>query len=132
MTTMACMLATVLVLSNVAQLGSAIVCVGSDGHIDIESSVCTCCAPTASHDGWARTGPAPANPSCSDCVDVPLRVPPLKPKAPQLSTADIDAEGRMPASTCNGRSRFDFVVHAKHMDQHPQSLLSISTVVLLT
>ena len=126
------MLAAVLVLSNVVQLGSAIVCVGSDGRVDIEPSVCICCAEAVSHDGRARTGPAPASSSCSDCVYVPLRVPPLKPKAPQLSTADINAEDRMLDSTSDGRAKFDFAVHVNYMDQQWRSLLSLSTVVLLT
>jgi hypothetical protein len=129
---MACLVAAVLVLSNVAQLGSAVVCVGSDGHVEVEPSVCACCAVTASHDERVPAGLAPASSSCRNCVDVPLRVPPLKPKAPQLSAADINAESRTLASTCNGRSSFDFVVHVNHMDQHWQSLFPLSTVVLLT
>jgi hypothetical protein len=65
-------------------------------------------------------------------VAVPLRVPPLKPKAPELSAAEFNAEGRTLASTCGGRSRFDFVVPVNHMDLHWQSLSFLSTVVLLT
>jgi len=129
---MACLVAAVLVLSNVAQLGSAVVCVGSDGHVAVEPSVCACCAVTASHDERVPAGLAPASSSCSNCVDVPLRVSLLKPKAPQLSTADFNAEGRTLASACDGRSRFDFVVHVNHTDQHWQSLSSLSTIVLLT
>ena len=132
MTATVCMLAAVLVLNSGAQLGGAVVCVGSDGHVDVETSVRTCCAVSVSHDMRVYAERTPASCVCKDCVDVPLRVPPLKPKTPQLSTADINAEGRALASTCDGSSRFDFVVHVNHMDQHWQTLFSLSTVVLLT
>jgi hypothetical protein len=126
------MLAAALVLSNAPQIGTGLVCMGSDGHVDVGPSVCTCCAAPASHDERVHAEGAPASSSCRDCVDVPLRVPPLNSKAPQLSFADINAEGRTLTSTCDGRSRFDFVVPMNHMDQHWQSLFSLSTVVLLT
>ncbi len=50
MTATVCMLIAVLVLSSGARLGGAVVCVGSDGHVDIEASVCSCCAVSESHD----------------------------------------------------------------------------------
>ncbi|MCP4896753.1 MAG: hypothetical protein GY906_07215 [bacterium] len=132
MTAKVCLLAAVLVLGNVAQLGSAVVCVGADCDVEVEPLDCNCCAVTDSNNENLPAGLAPSSSSCSYCVDVPLSVPPLKPKTPQLSSTDINADGRTFASTCDGRSDFDFVVHANHMDQHWQSLFSLSTVVLLT
>ena len=126
------MLATVLAMSGTAEFGAAVVCVGSDGHVDIESSVCACCTLTVSHDERVHSGLVPASPSCSDCVDVPLRVLPLKSKDTQLSAPLINAEGRPPALNWGGGSRTDLLVLGNQMDQHWQSLSSLSTVVLLT
>ena len=128
MTATVFMLVAVLVLSNAAQIGARVVCMGSDGHVDVEPSGCTCCAVIVSDDERFDDGLAPTSPSCSDCVDVPLRVPPLKSKAPQLLTPDNCAEGRTIAPRCGGV----FLVHGNQVDQHWQSLSSLSTVVLLT
>jgi len=126
------MLAAMLVLSNAAQIGAAVVCKGSDGHRDVESSVCSCCAVTALHDETLHDGSVPAGPSCSDCVDVPLRMPPLNPKASRLSPPDIVGESRVLALSCGMGCRDLLAVPAGVMDQHWQSLSHLSTVVLLT
>ncbi len=131
MTVTACILAVLLCLGGAAQFGAAVVCIGSDGHVDAEPSVCTCCAGTASHDDRVHSGLMPASPTCSDCVNVLLRMPPLRSRDAQLSTPHIGAEERMPAQSC-GSCRIDLVVPAKQMDQHWQSLFPVSTVVLLT
>jgi len=120
------MVAAALVLSNAAQIGAVVVCMGSDCHVDVEPPVCTCCASIVSHDESFDL--APTSPSCSDCcVDVPLSVPPLKSKAPQLLIPDSSVDGRITAPVCSGV----FLIHGKQMDQHWQFLSSLSTVVLL-
>ena len=126
------MLAAVLVLGNSAQLGAAVLCVGSDGHVEVESWLCACCSGTASRDAGTHSGLAPASPSCDDCVDVPLKVPPLEPKAPQLFTAHINAGCCTPASSCSAGSSAGLLVHRNQMDQHWQTLSCLSTVVLVT
>lgn len=132
MTVTACMLAAVLVLSNAAQIGAAVFCVGSDGHVDIESAVCACCTLTVSHDERVRSGLVPASPSCSDCVDVPLRMLSFKPKGTQFSAPLIFAEWCPLALNWGGGSRTALFVLGNQIDQHWQSLSSLSTVVLLT
>ena len=89
MTATVFMLAAVLVLSNASQIGARVVCTGSDGHVDVEPSGCTCCAVIVSDDERFDDGLAPTSPSCTDCVDVPLKVPILKSKAPQLRDSDF-------------------------------------------
>ena len=132
MTATVLVLAAALVLSNAAQIGAGVVCMRFDGHDDVELSVCTCCAVIVSHNERIDCGLTPTSPSCSDCVDVPLRVPTLKSKAPQLSTPDNGAEGRTVAPSCGGVCRIDLLVHGNQMDQHWHSLSSLSTIVLLT
>jgi len=130
MTATVLMLAAMLALSNAAQLGSSVVCVGSDGHIDVETVVCTCCSVPASHGESFHSELAPSIPSCSDCVDVPMSVPSDKSGTPLLSTPQ--AEGRMIALSIAGGCRTGLLFPANQMDQHWQSLSSLSTVVLLT
>jgi len=125
-------LAAALVLSNATQIGAGVVCLVSDGRVDVEPSVCTCCAAIVSHDEGVDHGPAPTSPSCSDCVDIPLRVPTLKSNAPQPSARDMSAEFRTVAPSCGGVCRIDLLVHGNQKDQQWQSLSSLSTVVVLT
>jgi hypothetical protein len=132
MTAMARMAAAVLILSNAAQLGAGVFCVGSDGHVDIESSVCACCTPAVPHDDQVESGLAPASPSCSDCVDVPLRRVPLKAEDTRFFPPLINTEGSPFALIWAGGGRTVPVVLGHPMDQHWQSLSSLSTVILLT
>lgn len=132
MTATVFILAAALALSNATQIGAGVVCLVSDGQVDVEPSVCTCCAVMVSHDEGVDHGLAPTTPSCSDCVDIPLRVPTLKSNAPQPSTRGMSAEFGTVAPNCGGSCRIDLLVHGNQMDQHWQSLSSLSTVVLLT
>jgi len=132
MTATVCLLAATLVLSNAAQIGAGIVCMGSDGHGVVEPSVCTCCSVIVSHDQRMDDGLAPASSSCTGCVDVPLSVPPLNSRAPQLSPPDKKAENRTVVPICGGVCRIGLVVHGYQMGQNWRSLSSLSTVVLLT
>jgi len=126
------MLAAALALGSTGQLGGAAVCVGFDVHVDVDSSLCTCCIVTSSHDGRVHSGLAPAIPSCDGCVDVQLRVSPLRSKEIQLSTSPLNAEGRTFALSCGAGCRNHLLVPADDMDQHWQCLSTLSTVVLLT
>jgi len=132
MTAAICMLGAVVGLGSTAQLGAAVVCVGFDGHDEDESSPCTCCIVYASHDEGVRFTQAPTSPECSDCVGVPLRVPPFKSKELQLFTPRINAEGRTAARVCGGGWISDLSAPVDAVDQHWRSLSQLSTVVLLT
>ena len=58
--------------------GESVVCVGADGHIDVESFFDGCCGPVAHDDHGAGVNLVMDGSSCGDCVDVHLRVVPLK------------------------------------------------------
>lgn len=126
------MLAAALVLSNAAQLGAFVACVGSDGHIDVESSLCTCCTVSGSHDDEGHSGLTSSHPGCSDCVDVPLKVPLFKSKKTDLSTPHNGLENSTHAHLMGGGWSNDRLFLADRMDRLWQSLSLRSTVVLLT
>jgi hypothetical protein len=126
------MLAAALALGSTGQLDGTVACVGFVGQVDVESSSCTCCAVSASHDDSIRTGLAPALPSCDDCVDVQLRVLPLRFKGNQLSAFCINADGRRLALSSGGGCSNHLLAVMGQVDQRWRSLSPLSTVVLLT
>ena len=131
MTVTAYMLVATLVLSNAAQLG-AVACVGPDGHVDFEPSLCTCCVVLDSHNDKGHPGLTSSSPICSDCVDVPLRVPLFKSKKTQLSIPDNGLENSTQGLLMSGGCRNDQLFLTDRMDHHWQSLAPLTTVVLLT
>ena len=123
MTATVCMLAAVLAVGGTAQFGIAVVCVGSDGHIEVESVFDDCCSPAASHDeAGAR--------SCGDCEDVRLKVPHWRTKETQLSSPSIVAEVHTILSHDSGCRNLPF--RADHVEQNSKALSLLATVVLLT
>jgi len=124
--------AALLVLSNAAQLGASVVCVGSDGHIDVRPSFCACCSAPDSHGERVPSELAPAIPSCSDCVEVPVMVTSVESRAPQLSVPQITAEGRIVAQSGARSFGTGLLFPGSRMDQQRQSLSPLSTVVILT
>jgi hypothetical protein len=126
------LLVAMLVLSSGAQLGAAVACVGPDGHVDFEPSLCTCCIVPASHDYEGHSGLTSSSPICSDCVDVPLRVPLFKSKKTQLSIPDNGLENSTQGLLMSGGCRNDQLFLTDRMDHHWQSLAPLTTVVLLT
>lgn len=125
------MLTAVLALSNAVQVSAAVVCIGSDGHVGVETLLEGCCisgAPGAQSDA---AGTGLKSPNCGDCADVQLKVSFLRAKdhslaQPVLCTASVVY--RLAAFGC----RLDSSEQASDTDQHWQSLKPISTVVLQT
>ena len=124
--------AALLVLSNAARLGVSVVCVGSDGHVDVEALICGCCSAPASAAGNVHPDLAAADPSCTGCVDVQMTVPYVETRTPTLSARHINTAGRIVGPGCAGGCRTGPVVSGNPMDQHWRSLAPLSTVVLLT
>jgi hypothetical protein len=131
LTAMALTLAALLVLSSATQVATAVVCIGPDGHIDIESIFQGCCS---SGPAGARSNAAALSATgsdCGDCTDVQLKAAPLRPKQSQLSQPDND-EGSLVISLCSSSGLATPTADAADMDQHWQSLAPLTTVVLLT
>jgi len=124
-------LAAMLVLSSATQVATAVVCIGLDGHIDIESIFQGCCisGTTAAQSDAAELSATGSG--CGDCTDVQLKAPPLRSKETQLSQPDIDA-GCLLCSLCSRSGLTTRTADAADMDQHWQTLAPLTTVVLLT
>jgi hypothetical protein len=131
MPTAALMLAAMLVLSHATQIGAAVACYGSDGHVDVEFSVCTCCIVVTPDDERSSARLISSSPSCDGCVDVLLTVSPRTSKVPQLTALQTIAKTRTLGSGCTGDSRVTLAAPGHRMDQHWHSLAPLSTVVLL-
>ena len=125
-------LAALLVLNTVALNGAAVVCVGADGSVDVESSICTCCSVPDSLDARALSGFAPTDSSCSDCVDVPLNAPLFRSKDTRLSMSRCSEENRTHALVRNGGGDETRLILPCLADLQGHSLALLSTVVLLT
>ena len=66
-------LAVALVFGCIAEAGPAVLCIGDDGHTDVEYSLAGCCIPVT--DAREQKVLQPANsggPECDDCVDLGL------------------------------------------------------------
>jgi hypothetical protein len=125
-------LTALLILGSGAQLGTIVVCAGSDGHLDIELLSCACCALPTSTDGGVRAETTIENAACTGCIDVPMRVPSVGSRAHQLSNLQFHTERHDaapgPAESLSGGPLFA----GSRMDQHGQTLSALSTVIILT
>jgi hypothetical protein len=118
------------ILALTAQIGTGVVCVGTDGHVDVESGLEVCCSPAASDhsaaDGAALYG---AEPDCGPCTDVLIR-------AAQHLTKDVSHIGLTAAPyaslTIEATRNTARTVEAVSSDQRRHSLVPLSSVVLLT
>lgn len=121
-----------LILGSGAQLGMTVVCAGSDGHFDIESLLCACCSPPAAPGDGVRAETTIEDAACTGCVDVPMRVPSVGSRAPQLSSFQLHIQRHdlapRPAESFSGGLLFP----GSRMDQQGQTLAPLSTVILLT
>lgn len=133
MTGTVCLLAAVFAVGSAGLLGAAVVCVGSDGYIDIESSLCTYSTVPTSHDEKVSSGLAPKGPICGgDCVDVELRVTLLNSNDTLLSPPDVNVESRTVVVSSDRNCTDLLAIPANHRLQRSQVLASLSTVVILT
>ena len=123
-------LAVALAFSGIAEAGPAVLCIGDDGHTDVEYSLADCCVLTA--DAREQTVQLSSNsggPRCDDCVDLGLDQNILKagkkllpiPEAALLRLSSSQSETR-------GAETFAAVRRTVH-----ESLTSVlSSTVLLT
>ena len=132
MTTWVRMLAVVFAVGGAAQLGAAVVCVGSDGHIGVESLLDQCCISAATLDDRGGSRLMSATSSCGDCVDVQLSVPLSKSRETRLCSSEIIAEVRSFAPSRDSDCAELFALPSLPIDQRPLSLAPVTTIVLLT
>jgi len=131
MTATALTLVAFLFLSNATQVAGVVICVGLDGHVDIETVFDGCCVLSAQ---GALSDPADVEATdsgCSDCTDVQLKAPPLRSEGIQPFQPDRNAG--CPAYALLSATEIETrTIEGDDIDQHWKTLTSISTVVLLT
>jgi hypothetical protein len=130
LTVTALTLVALVALSSAAQMATVIVCVGPDGHIDIESIFEGCCISGGLGAQGDVAEPSITASDCGDCTDFQLEVPPLKPKKDQLSQPGGDA-GCALCLLCAHAEKTTRLADRTDKDQHWQALATLSTVVLL-
>lgn len=131
MTAMALTLAVFLVLSNASQVAGVVLCVGLDGHVEIETIFDGCCVPGTAGSRGNTDDESVTDSACSDCTDVQLKAPPLRSKGPQSLQPGSDAKC-VACSPCSESGIATCAADVTDMDQHSKALTGISTVVLLT
>jgi hypothetical protein len=122
-------LVVIFTLGGAFQAGAAVLCVGADGHADIEVALEGCCVTStqARDDGSGNAGVS-LDSSCGDCSDIRVDLEPLNKEKHQFSPPERAAVGTLslgrgggePTRARDGRS-----------DHHSRSTSQLSTVVLL-
>jgi len=125
-----CLLVAVLSLSNALPVG-AVVCVGQDGHVGVETFLAGCCVGSPPPAGSGAAGSIVGNSSCGNCADVQLKVSSLRAEDSRLEKPDLGA-GSVERSTSFSSNRPSRSTDAVNTDQQQHSLRPLSTVVLRT
>ena len=127
----ACCLVLAVTVGGAAQLGVAVLCVGVDGHVDVEYTLAGCCTSSATPlNQMVAAAPRPETGSCGACVDLDITSPPLKDDKTQLSAARPVMESSVHPSPLGGYGTHGSIaVHRPH--DHTGHRACLSTVVLL-
>jgi hypothetical protein len=132
MTVATCLLAAVLVLGTASGPATAVVCIGSDGHVDVESIFDPCCTAGTPHDGAGAPDLGSAAGSCGDCVDVELKLLPVESNSTRLLSSETIAETCPPVLGHDAAGGTLPAGPSTRMGQRSRLLDCIGSVVLLT
>lgn len=125
-----CLLVAAVALSNAVPLG-AVVCVGSDGHVGVESFLEGCCVVKATPAQSSTTGSAVRSSTCGNCADVQLKVSPLIAKDSRLERPNPGA-GCVEYLMSFYSDRSNRSADGVNTDQQRHSLQPLSSVILRT
>lgn len=126
--TIAITLAVIITAGGMSLVGSYVLCVGSDGHADLELALGACCIEDDDAHGEADPSARLVD-SCGGCADIGLDASPLTEGRQRLAPprcAEIEMAGRLNAKT---DSMFDT---GREPASVPPHLDDLQTVVLLT
>ena len=127
----ACCLVLAVTVGGAAQLGAAVLCVGVDGHVDVEYTLTGCCTSSAtSPNQMVAATPGSEPGSCGACVDLDITSPPLKDDKTQLSVARSVMESSVHPLPLGSNCAHGLVVVDRPHD-HSGDRARHSTVVLL-
>ena len=124
------MLTALLVVSAAGPSVAAVACVCPDGQVEIEAAVCSCCSAENPDNRAVASEWELESSSCNDCVDIPMRVLPLKNDRLHLQSMAVYTRDRATPLTAVTGSEVDRPVRPDHGHQLSQALPS--SVVLLT
>ncbi len=124
------MLTALLVMSAAGPSVAAVACVCPDGHVEIETAVCSCCSAENSANRTVGSELELESSSCNDCVDIPMRVLPLKNDKLNFQSMASDTQDRTTPFAGVTGIEMDRPVRPNHGHRLSQALLS--SVVLLT
>ncbi len=122
-------LVVVFTLGGAFQAGAAVLCVGADGHTDIEVALEGCCVTsTQAHDDGSGSAGVTLDTSCGNCSDIRLDLEPLNKEKHRFSPPERAAVGTLsPGRGCDEPTR----IRDGRPDPHSRSTSPQSTVVLL-
>lgn len=121
------MLVVVLTAAGSSLTGSLVLCVGSDGHAELELAFENCCVDDSRRDLDPDTAVSLAD-SCGSCADLDLDSTPLTKQRQRLDAPDTVVVG-LPAA---GTSVPSPVTEVPKIVASPPDLIGLSSVVLLT
>lgn len=129
-TAMAWALVVMITAGGTSLVGNTVLCVGSDGHADLEVALGVCCLeadiPHDETDGYA---PAGLVDSCSGCADLELDETPLKRQKHQLDPPHVAAMNEAVHTSACAAPLVDSGSSRGCLSPHLEVL---ATVVLLT
>lgn len=124
-------LMALLMTSGAGTSVAAVACVCPDGQVEIEAAaICSCCHAESVDDRTVEPAWGTENASCDDCVDVPLRVPPLKNDHVRLQI--VAADSGNPVAPVSRFTKSGWGRSSPPEQGHRLTLALLSSVVLLT
>jgi len=122
-------LVVIFTLGGAFQAGAAVLCVGADGHIDIEVALEGCCLTSIqARDDSSGSAGVSLDTSCGNCSDIRVDLEPLNKQKHRFSPPERAAVGTLSLDRgCDERTR----ARDGRSDHHSRSTSSLSTVVLL-
>lgn len=122
-------LAVVLAFGGIVEAGPAVLCVGDDGHSDVENSLAGCCVlVTDEADQLNSTAKMAGRPGCDDCVDLGLDKNSLTVVKKLLPTPEVTM---LRVSLTRGGSKGAFAPAAARNIDHESLTTALSSIVLL-
>ena len=122
-------LVVIFTLGGAFQAGAAVLCVGADGHTDIEVALEGCClTSTQAHDDSSGSAGVSLDTSCGSCSDIRVDLEPLNKQKHRFSPPERAAVGTFSLGCgCDEPNR----ARDGRSDDHSRSTSPQLTVVLL-
>ena len=122
-------LVVIFTLAGASHAGAAVLCVGADGHTDIEVALEGCClTSTQARDDSSGGAGVSLDASCGSCSDIRLDLERLNKQKHQVSPPERAVEGTLSLGRCGDEPTR---TRDGRPDHHSQSTSPLTTIVLL-